>query len=87
MERVISGTFRSLMYREARELLPRASTVALITDGKSFGGRPACVMLLCMYFIEPGDRIDPFGNGPETQSVLPVPLKLWMVCNKMVKEM
>ncbi len=86
MERVIRGTFRNLMYREAREQLPRANTVVLITDGKSFGGRHACGVLLCMYFMEPGDKIDPFGNGPETRSVLPVPLQLQMVCNKIVKD-
>jgi len=86
MERVIRGTFRNLMYREARERLPRANTVVLITDGKSFGGRHACGVLLCMYFMEPGDKIDPFGNGPETRSVLPVPLQLQMVCNKIVKD-
>jgi hypothetical protein len=87
MERVIRPLFRNLLYREARERLSRANTVVLTTDGKMFGGRHACGVLLCMYFMEPGDRIDPFGNGPETRSVLPVPLQLQMVCNKLVRDM
>jgi hypothetical protein len=87
MERVVRPAFRYLLYREARERLCRANTVVLIADGKSFGGCHALGVLLCMYFMEPGDRIDPFGNGPETRSVLPVPLQLQMVCNKMVHEM
>ena len=87
MQRVIRPLFRNLMYGEARERLSSANTVVLITDGKMFGGSHACGVLLCMYFMEPGNRIDPFGNGPETRSVLPVPLQLQMVCNKMVKDM
>ena len=87
MARVVRPCFRYLLYREARERLCRANTVVLITDGKSFGGRHALGVLLCMYFMEPGDRIDPFGNGPETRSVLPVPLQLQMVCNKMAQDM
>jgi hypothetical protein len=82
IERVIRPLFRNLLYLEAREWLSRANTVVLTTDGKMFGGRHSCGVLLCMYFMEPGDRIDPFGNGPETRSVLPVPLQLQMVCNK-----
>ncbi len=37
--------------------------------------------------METGDRIDLFGNGPEMQSVLPVPLQIQLVCDKMVKDM
>lgn len=87
MDRLIRPVFRELMFENARSLLRTVNTIVLTADGKSFGGRHACGVLLSLYFMEPGDRKDPFGNCPEIRSVVPVPLQLQMVCNKKVKDL
>ena len=86
MDRLIRPVFRELMFEKARSLLLTVNTIVLTADGKSFGGRHACGVQLSLYFMEPGDRKDPFGNCPEIRSVVPVPLQLQMVCNKKVKD-
>jgi hypothetical protein len=86
MDRDFHPGFRELLYDRARSLLSKVNSVVLTAYGKSSGGRHACGTLLSMYFMDPGDRTDPFGNCPEIEpeirSVLPVQLQLQMVCNK-----
>jgi hypothetical protein len=87
MNRAIRPTFHLLMYAKARELAERVNTIVLMADGKSFGGHHALGGLLVFYFMEPGNKIDPFGNRPEERTVLAVPTTLQMVCNKRAEDM
>ena len=78
--------FRMLMHREAARWMTEANAIVLINDGKSFRARHASGTLLCFYFMEAGERRDPFGNCPETRRVVRVPLQLLMSANKAARD-
>jgi hypothetical protein len=76
------AVFRMLLHNAARQMLDSASTIVLMTDGKSFKSRHACGVMICIYSMEQGEEKDAFGNSPETRRVVRVPLQLQMQANK-----
>ena len=79
--------FRMLLYDKARQLLPRADSIVIVTDGKSFKSRHAIGVIICIYYMEQGEEKDPFGNCPEVRRVIRIPLQLQMQANKMVSDL
>ena len=84
---VVRPMFQHLLHLKARQLLPEANSIVLMTDGKSFKSRHAIGVLVCMYFMEPGNKKDPFGNCPEVRQVARIPLQLQMQANKIVRDL
>jgi hypothetical protein len=82
MSTVVRPMFRMLLHYATRQLLERADTIVLMTDGKSFNSRHACGVLLSIYHMDKGHEKDAFGNCPEMRQVTRIPLQLQMQANK-----
>jgi hypothetical protein len=82
MSTVVRPMFRMLLHYATRQLLERADTIVLMTDGKSFNSRHACGVLLSIYHMDEGHEKDAFGMCPERRQVTRIPLQLQMQANK-----